>query len=218
MLMSLDGKISTGFADERDFDQDLPKIDGIRDGLHQYYDLEKQTDWYSFNTGRVMAKVGWNEAKTHIDQLPVIFVIVDNKPHLTAQGLENLICHTEKLYIVTTNPNHPAMHIHNERLEVITYDRSVNFLDLFKRLEEGGAKRITIQSGGTMNALLIRNGLIDEVSIVIAPLLVGGEKTPTLIDGESIESIDDLQNIRTLELISIKKLEHSYLHVRYRLR
>jgi hypothetical protein len=32
MLMSVDGKISTGFIDERDADKDFPKIDGIKNG------------------------------------------------------------------------------------------------------------------------------------------------------------------------------------------
>lgn len=47
LLMSLDGKILTGDVDERDFDRDLPKVDGVREGLRQYYDLEKQTDLWS---------------------------------------------------------------------------------------------------------------------------------------------------------------------------
>ena len=47
MLMSVDGKISTGETDELDFDQDLPKISGVKEGLHQYYDIEKTTDLWS---------------------------------------------------------------------------------------------------------------------------------------------------------------------------
>ena len=44
MLMSVDGKISTGFGDELDFDRDLPLIDGVKQGLHQYYEIEQTTD------------------------------------------------------------------------------------------------------------------------------------------------------------------------------
>lgn len=44
MLMSVDGKISTGSVDALDFDKDFPKIKGIKDGLKQYYDIEKTTD------------------------------------------------------------------------------------------------------------------------------------------------------------------------------
>ena len=61
MLMSVDGKISTGSTDEMDFDQDFPKIDGIKEGLHQYYEIEQTTDLWSFNTGRVQQKMGVNE-------------------------------------------------------------------------------------------------------------------------------------------------------------
>jgi 2,5-diamino-6-(ribosylamino)-4(3H)-pyrimidinone 5'-phosphate reductase len=39
MLMSLDGKISTGATDKLDFDKDLPKIKGVNGGLKQYYRL-----------------------------------------------------------------------------------------------------------------------------------------------------------------------------------
>ena len=39
MLMSVDGKISTGSTDEMDVDQDFPKIFGVREGLHQYYEI-----------------------------------------------------------------------------------------------------------------------------------------------------------------------------------
>jgi len=218
MLMSLDGKITTGSIDERDFDKDLPNIDGAKEGLQQYYELEKKTDWFSFNTGRCMSKVGWNEDKATIEQLPVIFVIVDNKPHLTTRGVENLIKRTEKLYIVTTNDNHPALKMDSDQLEVIVYDQTVNFIDLFERLTQKGAKAMTIQSGGDMNASLLREGLIDELSIVITPILVGGKDTQSLIGGESLRSVEDLQKIKALELLSVDKLEHNYLHVRYKVK
>jgi 2,5-diamino-6-(ribosylamino)-4(3H)-pyrimidinone 5'-phosphate reductase len=34
MLMSIDGKISTGDTDALDVDRDLPGIAGVREGLH----------------------------------------------------------------------------------------------------------------------------------------------------------------------------------------
>ena len=67
MLISVDGKISTGSTDDRDFDKDLPNIDGVKEGLPQYYDLEQETDSCSLNTGRVMVKVGWNDDKAGIE-------------------------------------------------------------------------------------------------------------------------------------------------------
>jgi 2,5-diamino-6-(ribosylamino)-4(3H)-pyrimidinone 5'-phosphate reductase len=68
---------------------------------------------------------------------------------------------------------------------------------------------ITIQSGGTLNSVLLRLGLIDSVSI-------GGKDTSTIIDGPSFSMEDELQKIKTLELKTCKKLDNSYLHLIYK--
>lgn len=218
MLMSVDGKISTGVGDERDFDKDLPKIPGASKGLDQYYALEQQTDLYSFNSGKVMAKVGWNNPKETIEKIPVTFVIVDNQPHLTEQGVKNLLQRSKGLIIVTTNKSHPALNIEDTNLEVLKYADTIDFKDLFSNLADRGIERMTIQSGGDMNATLVREGLVDELSIVIAPALVGGKATPSLIGGESILNDKDLNLIKTLELIETTKLKENYINLRYRIK
>ena len=48
MLESLDGKISTGSNDNFDVDKDFLKIDGVKEGLHQYYELEENTDFFKY--------------------------------------------------------------------------------------------------------------------------------------------------------------------------
>lgn len=58
MLMSVDGKISPGASDLLDVDKDFPSIAGLKEGLHQYYEIEQTTDLWSLNTGRVQAKLG----------------------------------------------------------------------------------------------------------------------------------------------------------------
>ncbi len=215
MLMSLDGKISTGADDHRDFDQDLPNIAGASAGLHQYYELERQTDAFSFNTGKVMAKVGWNGSKTDAKPIPASFIIVDNQPHLTSQGVVNLARLTQKLYLVTSNEEHPATKIHDDKLEIIQYHGQIDFRDLFQQLKSKSVDKLTIQSGGEMNAQLLRSGLVDQVSIVVTPLLIGGRSTPTLMDGQSLHSLQDLQKVRSLKLIEAVPLANSYLHLRY---
>ena len=81
MLESLDGKISTGNNDNMDVDKDFCRIDGVKEGLHQYYEIESNTDYFSLNTGRVMEKIGVNNRKEYPNKIDVIFVIIDNKPH-----------------------------------------------------------------------------------------------------------------------------------------
>ena len=63
--------------------------------------------------------------------------------------------------------------------------------------------------------LFNRNNLIDYVNIVIAPVLVGGRDTTTLVDGESISSPEELDKIRPLKLIECKQLNDSYVQLRY---
>ena len=63
------------------------------------------------------------------------------------------------------------------------------------------AERLTIQSGGNLNGLFLRYNLIDYVNIVIAPLLVGSKDVSTLIDGETINNLEELNKLKALELI-----------------
>lgn len=75
---------------------------------------------------------------------------------------------------------------------------------------------MTIQSGGSLNELFLRKNLIDYVNIVIAPLLVGGKDTPTLIDGNSITTTDELNKLRALKLLECNKLNNSYIQLKYK--
>ena len=216
MLESLDGKISSGASDNLDVDKDFPKIDGVKEGLHQYYELEQKTDWFSLNTGRVMAKIGVNDKKEYHEKVDVIFVIIDNKPHLNENGIDYLCHWVGKVILVTTNKEHPAFNTRYENLDILLYDE----LDLNTLLEDlyskYNAKRLTIQSGGTLNGLFVRNKLIDYVNIVIAPVLVGGRDVPTLVDGESIKDESELNKLLPLELLECNKLENSYIELKYK--
>ena len=78
MLMSVDGKISTGASDELDVDRDFPVTDGLKEGLHQYYEIEQTTDLWAFNTGRVQEKMGVNRKdprRKHLYHLPYSTII-----------------------------------------------------------------------------------------------------------------------------------------------
>ena len=87
MLESLDGKINSGSSDILDADKDWCKIEGVKEGLNQYYEIETTTDYYSLNTGRVMAKIGVNDKKELHKKVDVSFIIIDNKPHINENGI-----------------------------------------------------------------------------------------------------------------------------------
>lgn len=217
MLTSVDGKISTGSNDKLDVDKDFPKIRGIKEGLKQYYEIERTTDLHSLNSGRVLAKVGANKPKKNLVKLPVSFLIIDSEPHLNKTGVDNFLKKSKKLYIITTNKNHPAFKRKDaDNLEIIYYKNKIDFVDLFRKMKRDyGIGRVTIQTGGTLNSIFLRNKLIDKISIVVAPTLIGGTDTPSLIDGKSLSSIKELSVIKALKLTEVKKLNDSYLYLKY---
>ncbi|MFZ1626536.1 MAG: dihydrofolate reductase family protein, partial [Candidatus Moraniibacteriota bacterium] len=155
LLVSVDGKISTGDTDIMDTDRDYKLINGVKEGNKQYYDLEQQTDLHSLNSGRVFEKIGMNEKTDEPQKTPVSFIVIDNKPHLNKNGTTYLAKKSKTLYIVTTNPKHPAFELKKEfpNIEILTYEKEIDLSDALKKLKQDyGIDRITIQTGGTMNA------------------------------------------------------------------
>ena len=220
MLESLDGKINSGNTDQLDADKDWCEIPGVKEGLYQYYEIEMTTDVFSLNTGRVMAKIGVNDRKEYHDKVDISFVIIDNNPHLKESGIDYLCNWVGKLILVTTNKNHPAYTLTEKynNLDILYYET----LDLKKILEDLKEKykveRLTIQSGGSLNGLFLRNDLLDYVNVVIAPLLVGGKDVPTLIDGKAISTKEELTKLKALELIECNQLENSYIQLKYKVK
>ncbi len=213
MLMSVDGKISTGASDHLDVDKDFPKIVGVKEGLHQYYEIEQTTDLWSLNSGRVQAKIGINTADIP-NKTPVSFVVIDNK-HLKEQGVRYFCALSKQFVLVTSNAEHPAFEIEEDNLHII-YQNELSLKDVLAKLRsQYSCERITIQTGGTLNELFLREKLIDYLDIVVAPVLVGGKDTSTLIDGKSLVSESELSRLGVLKLQECIVLENSYLRLRY---
>lgn len=214
MLMSLDGKISPGASDSLDMDKDFPTIDGLKEGLQQYYDIEQTTDLWSFNTGRVQAKMGVNEMPFP-PKTPVSFVLFDNS-HLTEHGIKYFCSRSKEFVLITTNKMHPAFDVHEDNLHIICQETLSLEDALIELNEKFGCERVTIQSGGTLNGMLLREKLFDYVDIVVAPVLIGGKDTSTLIDGISITNVNELGSLGVLQLENCEILNGSYIRLRYK--
>lgn len=213
MLVSVDGKISTGATDNLDVDKDFPHINGVQEGLHQYYEIEQTTDLWSLNSGRVQAKMGVN-TKEMPDKTPVSFVIIDNK-HLDEHGIRYFCALSKNFVLITTNENHVAFSMEESNLHII-YQKELSLVKALTTLKsEYGCERITIQTGGTLNGLFLREKLFDFVDIVVAPILIGGKDTSTLIDGQSLMSESELSKLGVMKLQECVSLKNSYLRLRY---
>ncbi len=210
LLSSVDGKISTGDAGDFDFDRDLPNVPGVCEGLYQYYEEEKNTDLWSFTTGRVLAKVGWNYEVVNECLSEVSFLVYDNK-WLSETGIGNLSASLKHVVIATHNVRHESLFMSLPNVETIVLPGKLS--GAFEHVyEKYGCKAITIQSGGRMNTQLFRDKLIDRLNIFYAPVIVGGKATPSIADGDAIRHLADLA---VLELIEAKVLKNNYLQLKY---
>lgn len=73
-------------------------------------------------------------------------------------------------------------------------------------------QRIRVDSGGTLNGVLLREGLVDELNVLINPELVGGTSP------RSMYVADDLKNpsgCLRLKLLWVERLREEYLYLRY---
>lgn len=196
MLTSVDGKISVGD-----------------------YEIEQTTDLWSFNSGRVMEKIGMNNIRVNdFEKSPVSFTIVDNS-HLNNRGILNLCNRQNRVVLLTSNIKHPAFEMGEKECKNldIVYMKQIRFDRFFEILKNRyDCDRLTIQSGGTVNSVLLRNGLIDYLDIVMAPILVGGSYTSSLIDDRSFSNVEDLEKLGIFELIGVDTLDDSYVRFRYK--
>lgn len=215
-LVSVDGKISTGSIDERDYDKDLPNVDYICDGLQQYYDIEKTMSSWSLLSGKTCAKIGYNSLPTP-EKIDVNFAVVDNH-HLYQQGIQYLCSRAKKVVLITENKSHPALSVKVENIHIILQEEMNIEAALHQLYSNYGCSDLTVQTGSTINALLLRKGLIDCIDIVVAPMLVGGIDTAGLIGGASLNIAEELKSsLKRLELKDIKRLDNSYIRLQYAL-
>lgn len=79
--------------------------------------------------------------------------------------------------------------------------------------EQYGVKTVRTDSGGTLNGALFRAGLVDEVSLLISPDLVGGMSPKSFFRAPDLESPE---GVIDLELFHLEKLKHDVVWLRYR--
>lgn len=93
-------------------------------------------------------------------------------------------------------------------------------LDLRLALEtlhrEFGVKRLLLEGGGVTNGIFLRAGLVDEVSLLIFPVVDGAPGAPSLFDAAQQEA-DQRASIKGMELMSTQSLEDGVVWLRYRI-
>ena len=92
-----------------------------------------------------------------------------------------------------------------------------NRVDLRSALESladrFGVKVVRVDSGGVLNGVLLREGLVDEVSVLVYPGLVGGTSPRSLFVAPDLGVDDD---VIQLELCHLERLRGDAVWMRYR--
>jgi len=114
-----------------------------------------------------------------------------------------------KTYIIT---NKRCDKTFDNNVEVIEcpkdIDGLINLETMLDILHKRGIKTLMVEGGGTVIWSFLRNGLVDDVYVYIAPIIIGGKMTPTMTDGLGIKSKDELIS---LKIVTIKSLENGIL-------
>jgi 2,5-diamino-6-(ribosylamino)-4(3H)-pyrimidinone 5'-phosphate reductase len=76
-----------------------------------------------------------------------------------------------------------------------------------------GVETVRVDSGGTLNGVLLREGLVTDLSVLIAPTAIGGTTPQSIYRAEDLVSID--QAVK-LELVHLEKMKDGYVWLKYK--
>ncbi len=119
--------------------------------------------------------------------------------------------------VVLCSETTPESHIQRlEDAKVSYLQAGQGYVDLRLALERlnsvFGVKTVRVESGGTLNGALIRAGLVDEISLLISPCLIGGICQGGVFKAPDIDSPTKAMN---LSVISAERLEGDVVWLRY---
>jgi len=110
-----------------------------------------------------------------------------------------------------TSKEHLAL-LKSRRVDVyVDHAEKVDLQRALATLKEIGIQRLMVEGGSTLNFELIRLGLVDEVTVYIAPMLFGGKSAPTMAAGSGLQRSEAIQ----LKLIEAETWEDGGVLLKY---
>lgn len=97
---------------------------------------------------------------------------------------------------------------------IIAGKELVNFKQALQELcVRFGVETVRVESGGSLNGVLLREGLVDEVSVLIHPALVGGSSPRSLFRAPDLFSDE---GVISLELVHFERFDDDIVWLLYR--
>jgi len=180
--MSIDGKIATRMGDST--------LSSRKDKI-RFHKLRAQVDaiMVGKNTVRIddpLLTVRYAKGKnpTRIVLDSFCTVSPNSKIIRTAKKSATIIVVSKKA------PKKNLTKIGRYQVKILSIGQNkVDLRKLLKVLQKEKIKTILLEGGGTLNWEFIREGLIDELIVTIAPYIVGGKDAITLVEGKGFFKI-----------------------------
>ncbi|WP_160911492.1 RibD family protein [Halobacillus litoralis] len=202
VFSSIDGKITT--APNRDVAEwTATGIDGeAHEVTHQLYD---ELDCDGLVSGSESLIV-WSANGVKLEK--PVYEPKKSKAYIVFDGRGRIDWYQTEGLLVVTREDVSEKYIQQLEEKGITYISAGSgaHIDLplaLHKLYELGYRRLGLAGGGVINGAFLRQGLIDEISLVMAPLAIGGTTTPSIFDSEDLKELNDatrleLKNMKTV--------------------
>ncbi len=182
--MTLDGKIATKIGSS--------EISGPED-LERVHQLRKKVDAIMVGINTLLA----DDPRLTVHKIPSkdfdnpTRIVVDSNARtpLNARILSNdaptIIAVSKK-----SSP-HKIKELEKKAEVIIAGETQVDMVQLMEKLKNNGLNSLMLEGGSTLNFSMLKNGLVDEVKICIAPMIVGGNEAITLVGGSGFNYMAD---------------------------
>jgi len=192
--MTLDGKIATIAGDSRiSCEEDLDRV----------HKLRASVDAVMVGVGTVLADNPSLTVRRTRGKSPTR-VVIDSfaKTPPSAKVLDNLAP-----TVIASTKSASKRRLQKLREAgakiVVAGEKEVNLHRLLKELRSAGVRKLLLEGGSTLNWSMLKEGLVDEVQVAVAPRIVGGAAAKTLVGGAGFSEI---RRGVWLELKRVKKV------------
>ncbi len=202
--MTLDGKIATQTGSSN--------ISGEKD-LERVHEIRKECDGIMVGIGTVLAddpRLTVHKIDAKPEDNPVR-IVVDSKGRTP---IDARITNDDAKTVIAIANEYKDEFKSSDKYETFK-NRGVKFFfsgqnrvdlkALMSYLHEEGIDRLMLEGGSTLNFSMIKSGLIDEISICVAPMIVGGENAKTFFDGEGFDFMDDAVKLKLTDSYTLDK-------------
>jgi 2,5-diamino-6-(ribosylamino)-4(3H)-pyrimidinone 5'-phosphate reductase len=111
----------------------------------------------------------------------------------------------------TSSESLQQLRSHGANVFVQDADR-VDLLQVLETLSKEGVQHLMVEGGATLNYELLRLGVVDDLTIFIAPLIFGGESAPTPAGGDGLTAASAIP----MQLISVDRWDDGGVLLHYR--